>query len=399
MGIPGDYWSTAGNLVGTVAPFSAAYTSTLATGLFTALAQTLTVAMRIIDFYIGRSFIKYFFIIIIILMVLFSLFELLSQLDDVGKGSYRLYNALFFIVLTLPKRILDLMPISTLLGGIIALGLMADHGELIAMEALGISILRICTAVFVAGMLLMVTSGILAEFVIPGMEQQARKSRAQAISTAGITLTQQGFWARRHNSYINVEKMLSEGVAANLDIFKFDDQGQLQVYTHAKNAKLQDNNQWLLHGITQKIIVDNEVITKRPTSLTLDSFLSADQVSVLELPPYSLSTPNLMRYIAALRQSGQNADRYSIALWRKLSIPLTTGAMVLLSMSFIFGSTRTISAGYRITMGAFVGIVLYFVDQMIMQWGLLLNMNPFITAMIPVLLISCIAYGRLRKAF
>jgi lipopolysaccharide export system permease protein len=286
-----------------------------------------------------------------------------------------------------------------LLGGIIALGLMADHGELVAMEALGISIVRICTAAFVVGMLLMLTSGILAEMVIPGMEQQARKSRAQAISSSGITLTRQGFWARRDNSYIHVDKMLSEGVAANLDIFEFDDQGRLLAFTHADNANLQDNRQWVLSNIIQKVIVDNEVITKELASLTLDSFLSAEQVSVLELPPYSLSTPNLIRYIAALRQSGQNADQYSIALWRKLGVPLTTGAMVLLSLSFVFGSTRSVSAGYRITTGAFIGIILYLLDQMIMQWGLLLNINPFITAMIPVLLISSIAFARLRKAF
>jgi len=355
--------------------------------------------MRILDFYIARSFLKYFFLIIIILMVLFSLFELLSQLDEVGKGSYRLYNALTFVLLTLPKRLLDFMPISTLLGGIVALGLMADHGELIAMEAAGVSILRICTAVLVSGMLLMLTAGILAEIVVPGMEQQARKSRAQAISTSGITLTKQGFWARRDNSYIHVDKMLNEGVAANIDIFEFDDQGHLQTFTHANNANLQDNKQWVLHGIIQKIISDSEVITKKLATLTLDSFLSADQVSVLELPPYSLSTPNLLRYISALHESGQNADQYSIALWRKLSVPLTTGAMVLLALSFVFGSTRSISAGYRITIGAIIGIVLYFADQMIMQWGLMLNMNPFITTMIPVLLISSIAFGRLRRAF
>jgi lipopolysaccharide export system permease protein len=276
---------------------------------------------------------------------------------------------------------------------------MADHGELIAMEASGVSILRICTAVLVSGMLLMLTAGILAEIVVPGMEQQARKSRAQAISTSGITLTKQGFWARRDNSYIHVDNMLNEGVAANIDIFEFDDQGHLRTFTHAKNANLQDNKQWVLHGIIQKIISDSEVITKKLATLTLDSFLSADQVSVLELPPYSLSTPNLLRYISALHESGQNADQYSIALWRKLSVPLTTGAMVLLALSFVFGSTRSISAGYRITIGAIIGIVLYFADQMIMQWGLMLNMNPFITTMIPVLLISSIAFGRLRRAF
>ena len=134
--------------------------------------------MRILDIYIGRNFLKFFFLIILILMVLFSLFELIAQLEDVGKGSYQLSNAFSFVALTLPKRLLDLIPISTLLGGIIALGLLADHGELVAMEASGISILRICTAVFVTGMLLMLTSGILAEMVVTGMEQLALKSRA-----------------------------------------------------------------------------------------------------------------------------------------------------------------------------------------------------------------------------
>lgn len=355
--------------------------------------------MRILDIYIGRSFLNYFFLIILILMVLFSLFELISQLEDVGRGSYQLSNAFTFVALTLPKRLLDLMPISTLLGGILALGLLADHGELVAMEASGISILRICAAVFATGMLLMVTSGILAEMVVPGMEQLARKSRAEAMSTADITLTRQGFWARRGNSYIHVDKMLSEGLAADIDIFDFDSTGRLQAFTHAKNAKLQDNGQWVLNDITRKNIIDNEVTTKRLETLTFDSFLSAHQVSILEMPPYSLSTPNLMLYISALKESGQNSDQYSIALWRKLSVPLTTGAMVLLSLSFVFGSTRSISAGYRITLGAFVGIVLYFVDQMSTHWGLILNLNPFITAMIPVLLISGIAFVRLRRVF
>ncbi|MCK5516013.1 MAG: LPS export ABC transporter permease LptG [Desulfobulbaceae bacterium] len=355
--------------------------------------------MRILDIYIGRKFLNFFFLIILILMVLFSLFELLAQLDDVGRGSYGLYNAFTFVALTLPKRLLDLMPISTLLGGILALGLLADHGELVAMEASGVSVLRICAAVLVTGLLLVLTSGILAEMVVPGMEQLARKSRSEALSVTGITLTRQGFWARKGNSYIHVDKMLSEGVAADLDIFEFDDRGRLLTFTHAKNADLQDNSQWVLNGIIQKTIVENEIITKRIETLTLDFFLSAHQVSILELPPYSLSTPNLIRYINALQQSGQNADQYSLALWRKLSVPLTTGAMVLLSLSFVFGSTRGLTAGYRITLGAFVGTVLYFADQMMMQWGLLLNLNPFFTAMIPVLLISGIAFGRLRKVF
>lgn len=356
--------------------------------------------MRILDVYIGRTFLTYCLLIMFVLAVLLSLFELIAQLDDVGKGSYRLPNALFFVLLTLPKRILDLLPITTLLGGIVAMGTMADHGEIVGMEAAGISVPRICTTVFVTSMLLMVTAAVLAEMVVPVMEQEARKSHAQAISSdEGIDLSREGFWVRRGNSYIHVEKMLREGVAANLDIFRFDDQGQLRTYTQALNAVLQGNRQWMLHNVTERTIDDGEITTRQLSTLAIDTFLSADQVGVLGLPPYSLSTPDLIRYIEALKESGQDADPYAIALWRKISVPLATGAMALLALSFVFGSTRSISAGYRITIGSLVGIVLYFVDQMSIQWGLLLNLSPVVTAMLPVLLISGITFVRLRKAF
>ena len=47
------------------------------------------------------------------------------------------------------------MPISTLLGGLLALGMMADHGELVAMEASGVSTRRIGGAALATGMVLM----------------------------------------------------------------------------------------------------------------------------------------------------------------------------------------------------------------------------------------------------
>jgi lipopolysaccharide export system permease protein len=132
-------------------------------------------------------------------------------------------------------------------------------------------------------------------------------------------------------------------------------------------------------------------------SLTLDSFLSSDQLDVFEIPADSLSASDLYRYAGALRESGQNTDRYELALWRKLSVPLTTGAMVLLSLPFIFGSTRRITAGKRIMMGSFVGIIIYFGDQVIVHLGLLLSLRPMITAMTPVILICSIAIWKLRQ--
>jgi len=353
--------------------------------------------MKELDRYIGIRFIRGVALIIAILVALFSLFELVAQLDDVGHGGYELKDAFVFVGLTLPRRILDLISISTLLGSIIALGLLADHGELLAMQAGGMSVRRICLSVFATGTILILATAILAEMVVPPMEQLARTRRVMALSGTDVTLTQQGFWARRGLSFIHVDKTLYGGMATGVDIFEGDGNGRLKVFTHAREANIQDNKQWLLKDITRKTITENGITTQHLGNLTLDSFLSSDQIDILELPPDSLSSFELHDYIQALRESGQNADRYTLALWRKLSTPLTTGAMILLSLPFVFGSTRSITSGRRIMMGCIVGIAFYFADQVIVYLGLLLGFYPIMTAMIPVVLISGIGFWQLHR--
>jgi lipopolysaccharide export system permease protein len=349
------------------------------------------IKMKTLDRYIGSSFIASFGLIIAILLVLFSFFELLSQLKDIGKGSYQISDAMVFIGLTLPRRMLDLMPISTLLGGIIALGLLADHRELLAMQAGGMSARRICLSMLVTGSILMLATLLLAELVVPPMDELARTRRSLALSDSGVTVTKQGFWARQGHSYIHVGKTLYGGAAAEIDIFETDAAGQLKKFIHAREANIQDNSQWLLRGITLKTFGEQGIATRQIASLSLDSFLSTDQVDILELPASSLSAADLYRYIQAMEESGQNADRYALALWRKLSLPLTTGAMILLVLPFIFGSSRTVTAGKRIVIGSFMGIALFFADQLAVHIGLLLSLQPVITAMAPVVLICAIA--------
>ena len=353
--------------------------------------------MKTLDRHIGISFLRSFLMILTILVALFSLLELMSQLDDVGKGTYAIRDVLIFIGLTLPRRMLELMPISTLLGSVVALGILADHGELLAMQAGGVSVRRICGSVIAAGTIMILLTGLLAEMVVPPLDQLARKKRALAISGSGFTLTKQGFWARRGNSYIHVGKTLADGVAADVNVFETDEKGRLEVYTHAREANIRNGNQWKLKEITRKTFTESGIRTSHISNLELDSFLSRDQVEVLEIPADSLSAADLHRYTGALRQSGQNADRYALALWRKLGIPLTTGAMVLLSLPFVFGSNRRVTAGKRIMLGAFVGIIFYFADQVIVNLGLLLSINPIVTALTPVFLICGAAVWKLRR--
>src|SRR5512139_1571166 len=110
--------------------------------------------MRILHRYIGTSFLGGFLLLLCILFSLFTFVELVTQLDNVGKRNFHAQDALFFVALTTPRRIFDLIPMSALLESVIALGILADRGELLAMQAAGVSVRRICGAVLVAGALL-----------------------------------------------------------------------------------------------------------------------------------------------------------------------------------------------------------------------------------------------------
>ena len=211
-------------------------------------------------------------------------------------------------------------------------------------------------------------------------------------------LTKRGFWARNGNSFIRVGIILSGGIAADLDIYERDEEGFLRAYMHAREADIHEDGRWTLRDIQTKAIEEQGISTEYLPSLTIDSFFSKDQVSVLELSPESLAPSDLYVYIKALQERGQNANHYILALWQKLVMPLTTGAMVLLSLPFVFGPPRGMTVGLRIALGASVGIAFYLANQIIGYLGLLLEFPAPLTTLTPVALILGIALWQLRHA-
>jgi len=353
--------------------------------------------MKIIDRYIGRSVIGCFLLVLSILGFLFTFFEFITQLDDVGRGHYQLKDAVFFVLLTLPGRISQLIPQSSLLGGIIALGLLADNHELVAMQAGGLAVRRICWAVIGAATVPMLAAGILAEYIVPPLEQQARMLRLVALTDADITLTADGFWARNGPVFIHVRKIRRGGIPVDVDIFEWDQEGRLRVFTHARKAEVREDKRWVLTDIEQRTLTDQGITTRSLSTLTLESFLSAEQMAIQELPPETLSLSDLYQYVRLLQERGENADQYELVFWQKVTAPLSTGALVLLSLTFVFGPIRGSTAGFRIMVGSIVGIVVHFLNQIFGHLGLLFSLNLALSTMIPVAAILCLALWLLSR--
>jgi lipopolysaccharide export system permease protein len=143
---------------------------------------------------------------------------------------------------------------------------------------------------------------------------------------------------------------------------------------------------------------ENDIRITRFNKLSWDSFLDPEDIATLTKPPESLSPYELVRHVDFLRNTGQDADSYALALWRKAGSGLLTIAMLLLSIPFVFGSIRS-GLGNKLVLAALIGVAVYLLDQILANAGLLLRLDPAFVALAPSVMLIVLAIFWLRRVF
>jgi lipopolysaccharide export system permease protein len=340
--------------------------------------------VKLLNRYLARSFLSSWLSVNLVLAGLFSFLELARQFDDIGKGRYQMTDALLYVLLTLPGRMLDLAPPSALLGSILALGILAKNLELLALRASGISVQRIGWIVARPAIMVLLLLLLGAQFVIPALEQTAWIRRETTLSETGTFLARGGFWTRDTSRFINLHTARVDTGQA-VDIYDFDATGKLVGYIHAESTQIGKRGDWLLQQVQQREITDNGSQSEEKAELLLSKNLTRKQTAELSLPPQTLSLSNLLHLVDNLEKRGQNAGRYRLALWQKLSLPVMTAAMIMLSLPFVFGPARSASLGWRIMAGGIIGVIFFFLSQILGYTGLIAQISPAWTTLVPSL--------------
>ncbi len=348
--------------------------------------------------YIAYQVLIGFIISTAVLLPLFSFFDLLDQLDDVGRGTYRVIDAFTYTAMLLPRRFIQIAPFVALLGTVIALGKLAVNSELIALRVAGLSPLRISFAPLTIGILLLFSVAILEQFIAPQLQQKAITYRAVALEKSAELGKDLGIWTRNENNILRIGQMLHAQKAADIEILHLNKTGFLLTHTRAQFADIMDNDVWELSNVIIRTFSEDQVSATHLDSLSWPSFLNPEDILTLTKPPESLSPLELVRHVEFLRSTGQDADSYALALWRKAGSALMTIAMLLLSIPFVFGSIRT-GLGNKLVFAALIGLAVYLLDQIIANAGLILHLNPALIALVPGLVMIFLANIWLRRTF
>jgi lipopolysaccharide export system permease protein len=357
------------------------------------------IPMNVLTRYLVKEILKGSFLSILFLLTLFNLFTFTDEMKDLGKGSYGLKEIALYLALTSPRVFYELVPASALLGSLFILGAMANNRELIAMQAAGLSVPGIIRAVMTAGVVLVVISIGVGEYIAPLTERQAQLLKSVAKHDTVRTGTLYGIWLREKNKFINVRKIESNGDLADISIYELNENRRLQSALHAEQATFLGNEQWQLKQIRQSDISKEKMRAVTYPEQHLSSSIAPDILNITVVSPDNLSVLELARYVDFLKQNRQKSQVFELALWGRLVNPFVTFVMLMISAPFVIGVRRGISVGARMIIGVVIGLGFNIVDKIVGHLGLIYELNAPLTALFPSLLTFLAAYWTLRRSY
>ncbi|MGC7892129.1 LPS export ABC transporter permease LptG [Vibrio anguillarum] len=352
---------------------------------------------KILDLYVGRTIVATTSLVLATFVGLSGIIKYVEQLRKVGEGSYDLLQALLFVVLSIPRDIEMFFPMAALLGALIGLGMLASSSELVVMQAAGFSKLNIGMSVLKTSVPLMIIVTLLGQWGAPQAQKMARDLRAFSLSGGSIVSVRSGVWARDVNDFIFIGK-IDDNKLYGLNMWRFDNNKSLQNILFAEEVDYDKDNQWVMKNVQITDMRDDVLITKQ----TLPEYrwttsLAPDKLAVVTVKPEELSLSGLYDYVSYLKTSEQDASRYDLALWRKITQPFSIAVMMLMALSFIFGPLRSVTMGARILSGVIAGFTFYISSEFFGPLSLVYGIPPVFGAVAPSLVFLSVAVMLLRR--
>lgn len=370
--------------------------------------------MTLIGRYLARSVFGSVAFVLFGFLALFSLFDLINELEDVGRSGYRLQHALAVVGLGLPSHVYELMPIAALIGTIHALAQLASHSEFTAMRAAGLGRRRALATIARVGLWLALATLVVGEGLTPVAEKLSQRVRLAALGGTVAGQFKSGLWIKdtqkdaeggvQRLRFVNVGELLTDSTMKSLRVFEFDRDFRLVEILEAGTGRFEAATGWRLEGARRTIIepvagaggtVALRAASDRVESLAWPSELNPDILAVLMLVPERMSAWSLAQYVQHLKDNRQRADRYETALWKKIVYPFAVIVMMALALPFAYLQVRAGGIGYKVFAGIMLGVAFHFLNSLLSHLGLLNTWPPWLAATLPSVIALMLAVGML----
>ena len=366
----------------------------------------------IVQRYLAREILLAVALVLVALLVLYTSFDFINEVNDVGKNGYRIEQAALFVLLQVPARSYELLPIAALIGTIYALAQLASHSEFTILRVAGLSTGGAVRLVMVPGLLLVALTLLLGEVVTPRVETLTQKLSLKAGAGPVARGFRSGLWVKDNARaadgsalvrFVNIGTVGADNTLQNIKVYEFDTALRLQNVAFADRGKFVPPRSWRLSNVTDTRFINvggtdapDRVEVKREAERIWDSDLNPQLLAVLTVTPERMAARNLDTYIKHLEENKQTAERYQIAFWKKVFYPFAVLVMMALALPFAYLHFRSGGISFKIFAGIMLGIGFYLLNNLFSHLGLLNTWPPIVSAAMPSLVVLALALTALR---
>ena len=372
----------------------------------------------IFERYLAKQIYAAFGFILFALVALFLFFDILSELGSV-QGGYTLPLALLHVLLKAPSRISEIIPIASLIGSIYVFAMLASQSEFTILRIAGLDVKRGLITLGKIAVPLIVLTLVMSEWVGPYSEAKSDQIRMKALGSSFTSQFRTGVWVKDRLRdedgsgpvkpgvrYVNVGKIDKDNEIRNIRMYEFDDLYRLLSIRTAASGLFDQAGTWVLNNVTETRFKEtkqsdplNPAFTSQtinyPT-VTLLSDVTPQILNVLLISPEKMSIVSLGRFITHLRENKQDAQRHSIAFWKKVVYPFIIFVMLTLALPFAYLKVRAGSVGIKVFGGIMLGMSFQLFNSLFSNVGLLGSWPALLTALTPPLLYFLLALAGLR---
>lgn len=352
--------------------------------------------MSLLARYLGRQVLSTTLFVLLALLALFAFFDVIRELGSIGRNNYGLAQAVIVVILGIPGHLVEIVPIAALIGALLALSRLVGNSEYAVMRVSGLSSGRMAVYFASIGVVFSAAVLLLGEYVAPWSEQAAQRYKLTATQAVVAQQFRTGLWVKDGTNFINVREVMPDSTLRGIDIYGFDEAGRLSWIRGAALGEWRGSQTWRLRDVTETRFSPAGLHAFYSESSDWQSVLSPDILAVLLIAPEKMSARTLWRYVTHLKQNGQKAMRYELALWSKFVSPFVIPIMMLIAMPFAIQRPRAGGTSAKIFMGILAGLAFHLLSRLFGHLGLLNDWPALAVVSAPLLIFLAVALAGIR---
>jgi lipopolysaccharide export system permease protein len=348
--------------------------------------------IKILDRYISKQVIEMFLMgVFVFTTIIFASDTFITLIKQIAKFGIPFKVAFIMILLNLPSVIVMTIPMGVLLATVMTLNRLSLSSEITVMRACGIGLNRIAKPIFIFAVLMSLSSFFINETVVPVMTRQSKDLALWALGQKNIPEGKENFVFKEVTDSGTLKRLFYVGMCKkktlyNVTVLDNAKEGTIQVL-QARQGKTSPEGWVFEKGAAYTIANDGQVLNTTLFDTSTVKFGLDLSQELNKNTAKEMNFTKLAKYLASTEISPEDRRVYTIELFDKIALPITTIVFVLLGVPLAITPPRV-----RYNRGFLFSILIifayYVVRALSISFGEAGSLAPFIAAWLPNIILT-----------